>query len=176
LTTSKSLAKPYARSLFELSSTKAERDQWKQRLEALATAFADHSVVLAVTRLGSVKAVEWLKSALGAKLDDASYSLLAMLVENDRLSSLADIRDAFSDLLLEQEGVGELYVTSAVALSDKERGSALTMFETLFKKKLVPHYEVDPGIQGGLVGRVGDLVYDGSLKGSLEKMRENLIY
>jgi F-type H+-transporting ATPase subunit delta len=126
--------------------------------------------------MGAVKAVEWLKAAVGAKLDEASYSLLALLIENNRLSSLGDIRGAFSGLLLEEEGLGELYVTSAVSLTEKERAGALAMFETLFKKKLIPHYEIDPVIQGGLVGRVGDLVYDGSLRGSLEKMRENLIH
>ena len=43
---------------------------------------------------------------------------------------------------------GELYVASAVNLSEKERAGALSMFETLFKKKLIPHYEIDPAIQG----------------------------
>ena len=50
-----------------------------------------------------MKAIEWLKSTVGAKLDEASYPLLAMLIENGRLSSLGDIRDAFSDRILEEE-------------------------------------------------------------------------
>lgn len=176
MTTSKSLAKPYARSLFELASTKADRDQWKQRLEALETVFSDRAVVRAVTRQGPAKGIEWLKAAVGGKLDDASYALLALLIENGRLASVGDLRATFADLLIEQEGLGELYVTSAVKLSDAEKANAQKMFEKLFKKKLIPHYQVDPAIQGGLIGQVGDLVYDGSLRGSLEKMRENLIH
>ena len=176
MTTSKSFAKPYARSLFELASTKAERDQWKQRLETLDTVFQDPAVRRAVIRQGTANAAAWLKSVVGDKLDGHSYALLAVLLENGRLSSLGDIRVTFSELLIEQEGFGELTVTSAVALSEAERGRAVEMFEKLFKKKLIPQFRIDPVIRGGLVGQVGDLVYDGSLRGSLEKMRENLIH
>ncbi len=176
MTTSKSFAKPYAKSLFELAVTKLDRGLWLHRLQVLDKVFQDPVVAQTIAKLGAASAVEWLKTVVGDKLDDPAYALLAVLVQNKRLSSLGDIRTKFADLLVELHGFGVLYVTSAVALSDAERASALEMFEKLFKKKLIPHYKVDPLIRGGLVGRVGDLVYDGSLKGSLEKMRENLIH
>jgi F-type H+-transporting ATPase subunit delta len=69
----------------------------------------------------------------------------------------------------------KLLQLSAVELQDDERASVLAMFEKQFGEKLIPHYRTDPAIRGGVIGRVKDLVYDGSLRGSLDKLRENLI-
>lgn len=172
---SKSFAKPYARALFELAEDKIQRGLWLHRLQVLDKVFQDQEVLRAVSRMPSGEAVAWLQAALGDGLDGGTYALLAVLIENRRLTSLGDIRLHFGDLMVELHGFGVLQVTSAVALTDEERATALTMFEGLFQQKLIPHYHVDPVIRGGLVGQVNDLVYDGSLKGSLEKLRENLI-
>ena len=172
---SKSFAKPYAKALFELSTDKVERGVWLNRLQILDKVFQDHSIRRSVGRMPSARAIAWLKVALKDGVDDQTYALLALLLENRRLDSITDIRIHFADLMVELHGFGVLHVTSAVALGDDERTKALTAFEGLFQRKLIPHYRVDPLIRGGLVGRVNDLVYDGSLKGSLEKLRENLI-
>ena len=173
---SKSFAKPYARALFELSTDKILRGLWLHRLQVLDRVFQEADVARAVTQMTSGEAVSWLKSVLGDGIDDDAYALLALLLENKRLTSLGAIRLRFADLMVEFHGFGVLQVTTAVVLSDEERAQALTVFEGLFKQKLIPHYHVDPLIRGGLVGQVNDLVYDGSLKGSLEKLRENLIH
>ena len=172
---SKSFAKPYAKALFELSTDKIERGVWLNRLQILDKVFQDPVVHRVATKLHSNQAIAWLKEVLGDGIDDPSYALLAILLENRRLSSITDIRIQFADLMVELHGFGVLRVTSAITLSDDERAKALTMFEGLFEQKLIPHYRVDPLIRGGIMGQVKDLVYDGSLKGSLEKLRGYLI-
>lgn len=172
---SKSFAKPYARALFELSADKIERGLWLHRLQVLDKVFLDKEIFQVVTRMPAAEAVSWLQSVLGDGVDEQAYALLAILLENRRLSSITDIRIHFADLMVELHGFGVLHVTTAVVLTDEERAKALTLFEGLFKQKLIPHYHADSLIRGGMVGQVDDLVYDGSLKGSLEKLRENLI-
>ena len=172
---SRSFAKPYAKALFELAADKIERGLWLHRLQVLDRVFQDPAIRRAVSHLQPGKAIGWLKNLLKDGVDDGAYSLLALLIENKRLSSISDIRIQFADLMVELHGFGVLRVTTAVSLDDAERAKALTLFESLFKQKLIPHFHVDPLIRGGMVGQVNDLVYDGSLKGSLEKLRENLI-
>jgi F-type H+-transporting ATPase subunit delta len=176
LSVSKSFAKPYAKALFEMSTDKVERGLWLHRLQVLDKVFQDDEVRKAVERMHPGEAVVWLQETLKDGIDDMAYALLALLLENRRLTSLTDIRVHFADLMVELHGFGVLRVTSSVVLDDSERAKALTVFESLFQQKLIPHYRVDPLIRGGLMGRVNDLVYDGSLKGSLEKLRENLIH
>ncbi len=172
---SKSFAKPYARALFELASDKIERGLWLHRLQVLDKVFQDPVIAKAATQQHSGRAIAWLKETLGDGIDDPTYALLALLLENKRLGSIPDIRAQFADLMVEMHGFGVLRVTTAVALTDEERAKTLTVFEKLFEQKLIPHYRVDPLIRGGVMGQVKDLVYDGSLKGSLEKMRGYLI-
>ena len=176
LALSKSFAKPYAKALFELSTDKVERGHWLHRLQVLDKVFQDPLVFEAVNVMPPTQALSWLKDILKEGVDDAAYALLALLLENHRLSSLGNIRTYFANLMVEFHGFGVLKVTSAVPLSDEEKAQSLASFERLFKQKLIPHYKVDPLIRGGLMGQVNDLVCDGSLKGSLEKLRENLIH
>ena len=173
---SKSFAKPYAKALFELASDKIERGLWLHRLQVLDKVFQDPVVHRLATHTHSTQALAWLKETLGDGLDGPSYALIALLLENRRLSSISDIRIHFADLMVELHGFGVLRVTTAVTLTDEERARTLTLFEGLFRQKLIPHYRTDPLIRGGIVGRVKDLVYDGSLKGSLEKLRGYLIH
>jgi F-type H+-transporting ATPase subunit delta len=121
------------------------------------------------------KAILWLKSFLKDGIDDQSYALLALLLQYKRLASITDIRLEFADRMVELHGFGVLHVTSAVDLNDAEHQRLLQVFEGLFKRKLIPHFRVDSSLRGGVVARVNDLVYDGSLRGSLDKLRENLI-
>ena len=172
---SKSLAKPYARALFELAADKIERGLWLHRLQVLDKVFQDPEIHEVATKVHSNNAIAWLKEVLGDGIDKPTYALLALLLENRRLSSLTDIRMQFADLMVELHGFGVLRVTSAIPLTDAERAKALTLFEGLFQQKLIPHYRVDPLIRGGIMGQVKDLVYDGSVKGSLEKLRGYLI-
>jgi len=175
LSVSKSFAKPYARALFELATDKIERGLWLHRLQVLDKVFQEPAILRAITAMHPVDGLAWLKEILGDGIDEPAYALLALLLENRRLTSITDIRVHFADLMVELHGFGVLRVTTAVALGDSERAEALSVFESLFKQKLIPHYRVDPLIRGGMMGQVDDLVYDGSLKGSLEKLRENLI-
>jgi len=171
----RSFAKPYARALFELAVDNVQRGLWMHRLQVLERVFEDPQVGAAVSRKAPLEAVQWLVSILGEGLEKESYALLAILLENRRLSLLKDIRIAFADLTVERHGLGVLYVTTAVALDDQQRAEALAAFEKVFRQKLIPHYRVDSLVRGGMVGQVNDLVFDGSLKGSLEKLRENLL-
>lgn len=175
MSASKAIAKPYARALFELATDKIQRGQWLHRLQVLGMVFQDREIQKVVGRMPPTRALEWLRSVLGDGIDAESWSLLALLLQYKRLNSIGDIRFQFADLMVELHGFGVLFVTSAVKLDDAEHFRLLQVFEGMYKQKLIPHFRVDPVIRGGVVGRVKDLVYDGSLRGSLDKLRENLI-
>jgi len=175
LATSQSIAKPYARALFELCADKIQRGVWLHRLQILDKVFQDQTILRVVESLSPNQAVAWLRDLVGDALDPQAFALLALLIENRRLGSLGDIRTRFAYLMVEFHQFGVLHVTSAIPLGDLEKAHAHQTFEKVFARKLIPHFHVDPIIRGGLVGQVDDLVYDGSVKGSLEKLRENLI-
>jgi F-type H+-transporting ATPase subunit delta len=66
-------------------------------------------------------------------------------------------------------------VTSAQALTDAQRGLLQSEFEKLTGKKVNADFQVDDSLIGGAITRIGSTVYDGSVKGQLEKLRRKLI-
>jgi F-type H+-transporting ATPase subunit delta len=79
------------------------------------------------------------------------------------------------ELELDQRmGFAEAEVTSARELSDAERGSLESDLAKLTGKKIRARYAQDKGILGGAVVRMGSTIYDGSVRGKLERMQAAL--
>ena len=72
-------------------------------------------------------------------------------------------------------GFAEAQITSARALGDAEKREFETQVEKLTGKKVRARYEQDASLLGGAVVQVGSTIYDGSVKGQLEKIREQLV-
>jgi F-type H+-transporting ATPase subunit delta len=65
-------------------------------------------------------------------------------------------------------------VTSARELSGDERRDMETQMERLTGKKVRAHYAIDIKLLGGAMVRLGSTIYDGSVRGQLQKMKERL--
>ena len=109
-----------------------------------------------------------------APLQGPVSKLLLFLAERGRLALLSDILDQYRQRLLELRKVVRAEVTTAVPL-DEERIKALgRALRALTGRDVTMATRVDPGIIGGVVTRIGSVVYDGSVKRQLERLRETL--
>ena len=99
-------------------------------------------------------------------------NLVAVLIDHRRIQFLGRITDQLEKELDARLGFAEAQVTSVRELSDVERRSLEAQIRKLTGKKVRAHYELDPSLLGGAVVRVGSTIYDGSVKGQLEKIRE----
>jgi F-type H+-transporting ATPase subunit delta len=100
--------------------------------------------------------------------------LLVMLAERDRLALFGDLLEAYRQRLLDHQNVVRAEVTTAMPLEagraqDIERSLARATGRTV---QLSTH--VDPAIVGGIVARVGSVVYDGSVANQLQRMKAKL--
>ena len=80
----------------------------------------------------------------------------------------------FEHELNQRLGFVEAEITSARELSEKERRALETRMEKVTGKKLRPEYSRDESILGGAIVKVGSTIYDGSVAGQLEEIRERL--
>jgi F-type H+-transporting ATPase subunit delta len=109
-----------------------------------------------------------------ASLQPVVAKLLLMLAERDRLVILPDVADVFDARLMEHQNVVRANIVTAVALpSDRVSALAAGLTRATGRNVLV-ETQVDPGIIGGAVARIGGTVYDGSITRQLERMRETL--
>jgi F-type H+-transporting ATPase subunit delta len=99
-------------------------------------------------------------------------NLVAVLIDHRRVQFLARIVEQLKKELDARMGFAEANITSARELDDAEKRALEAQIERVTGKKVRAQFGLDAALLGGAVVRVGSTIYDGSVKGQLEKMRE----
>lgn len=101
-------------------------------------------------------------------------NFIAVLIDHRRIAMLDDIVRQFETELDAQLGFAEVEVSSARELSVKEKQELEARVEQMTGKKVRASYKSNPELLGGVMVKVGSTIYDGSVRGQLEKMRQEL--
>jgi len=99
-------------------------------------------------------------------------NLVAVLIDHRRITFLERITQQLEKELDARLGFAEAQVTSARELGDAEKRALETQIEKVTGKKVRAHFGLDAALLGGAVVRVGSTIYDGSVKGQLERIKE----
>jgi F-type H+-transporting ATPase subunit delta len=99
-------------------------------------------------------------------------NLIAVLIDHRRTHSLARIIEQLEKELDARLGFAEAQITSARELADAEKRSLEAQIQKVTGKKVRAHFGLDSSLLGGAVVRVGSTIYDGSVKGQLERIKE----
>ncbi|HWE84273.1 MAG TPA: ATP synthase F1 subunit delta [Terracidiphilus sp.] len=102
-------------------------------------------------------------------------NFIAILIRNDRIAHVHEVADAYRAELQERQGIRRAEIVTARELSEPERNVLLDGVGKLAGAKIQATFKLDPALLGGTVVRIGSTVYDGSVKGRLERLREELI-
>ena len=100
---------------------------------------------------------------------------LRVMARHGRLDCVRDVRIAFRKLLNELRGRVEVVVRVAAAVSDAELQQIAAKLRSMLKKEVVLKVEVRPEILGGIIVKVGDTLYDGSVVAKLDQMRSKAL-
>ena len=101
-------------------------------------------------------------------------NLLAVLIDNDRIAHVAEVAAEWRRILQEQQGIRPAEIVTARELSKEERDALVAEVAKLAGAKIDASFKLDESILGGTVVRIGSTVYDGSVRGRLERLRETL--
>jgi F-type H+-transporting ATPase subunit delta len=102
-------------------------------------------------------------------------NFVAVLTDNRRLPLFSEILKQVEQELNDRQGFAEAQVSTARQLGDPEKLMLEAEIARLTGKKVRARYEQDATLLGGAVVQVGSTIYDGSVKGQLEKIREQLV-
>jgi F-type H+-transporting ATPase subunit delta len=168
-------AKRYARAAFELATERAEAAAWTTALEQMGEFMRDAEVrrVLENTRVAQDAKQQLINAALG-DLPPLPLNLARLLVRKSRTALAADIVTEFKRLVEEAQGVAHARATTAVALSEADRGALARRLQERTGRQIVLETEVDPRLVGGVVIQIGDRLVDASTRARLEALRESL--
>jgi F-type H+-transporting ATPase subunit delta len=101
-------------------------------------------------------------------------NLLAVLISNDRMAHIAEVAAAYRRILQEQSGIRPAEIVTARELGSDERAALVAEVGKLAGAKIDASFKLDKSILGGAVVRIGSTVYDGSVRGRLDRLKETL--
>jgi F-type H+-transporting ATPase subunit delta len=115
--------------------------------------------------------------AIAAHLESTRQvrNFIAVLTDNRRLPLFSEILKQLEQELNERQGFAEAQVSSARQLSDPEKNMLEAEITKMTGKRVRARYQQDDTLLGGAVVQVGSTIYDGSVKGQLEKIRQQLV-
>ncbi|MFO8033495.1 MAG: ATP synthase F1 subunit delta [Desulfohalobiaceae bacterium] len=174
------IAKRYARALFAIGQEKGseELSKYGQELAALAEVLRTFPKLVRIFRNPVIKAQD-KKTILAKILDNVEIGQVVrnfcnFLADKERLGSFQAIQEYYQTLLDEHQGIMRGELVTAIKLTKDRQEKTTKDLEERLQQKLVLDYETDKNILGGVVLKVGDKVYDASLKAQLDRMKENI--
>lgn len=101
-------------------------------------------------------------------------NLLAVLIQNDRIGNVVDVAASYRSILQRQLGIRPAEISTARELNAEERNSLVGELSRVAGTKIDPSFKLDSSILGGAVVRIGSTVYDGSVRGRLDRLKQAL--
>jgi F-type H+-transporting ATPase subunit delta len=98
-------------------------------------------------------------------------NILLLLVEKNRMGYLPDITALYQELVDEAAGRARVKLVTAYDVSKKKLEELTRGLQDMVGKQVIVEVETDPSLIGGVVARIGGMVYDGSIKAQLERLR-----
>jgi F-type H+-transporting ATPase subunit delta len=127
----------------------------------------------AVPAAQKIEILDKLNAKLG--LQKELRNLLAVLISNGRIDQVAEVAAAYRRILQAQLGIRPAEIVTARELGAEEREKLVAEVGQLAGAKVEASFKLDKTILGGAVVRIGSTVYDGSVRGRLDRLKEALI-
>lgn len=169
----------YARAFVDVAvADKLDPNQTLQELRTIADTARDSAPLRKVWESPAIPAEQkrGLLDAI-AKREGISRlvrNFIAVLIDHRRIGLLEEITKDFEEELYARLGFTEAEITSARELSENEKRILESQVEKLTGKKVRARYQRDETLLGGAVVQIGSTIYDGSVKGQLERIRQEL--
>jgi F-type H+-transporting ATPase subunit delta len=169
-------ARRYAEAAFELALRDESLDRWREDLESAAEMLAEPNVARVIDNpaVPLAERRELASRLLAKRISEPSLRLVDLLVSRGRAELLPRVASEYGRLLARHRGIVPAVVTSAVDLTKAEASAIRDRVEAMAGAKVDLTAQVDPSIIGGIMIQVGDRLLDDSVRGRLERLRNQL--
>jgi F-type H+-transporting ATPase subunit delta len=168
-------ARRYAEAAFEIGLADRTLDAWARDLDRLRDALADEELRTLVEHPAVPFAAKErvLRRVAGDVLPEA-LNLVLLMVRRGRPGGIGRMVEHFGDLLRRHRGVARAEVRTALPLDDAQRTAIVDRLHELTGDEIEINEVVDESLIGGITVRIGDRLYDASVRNRLERLRARL--
>ena len=146
-----------------------------KRLLALIKSSRDLELFFQNPSIGKSKKRTALNELFSAMVDDITLRFILLLVEKSRENIIRDIIEQFGHMVDDKMGIVRAEVRSAVELEGKQETALKKQLEGYTGMKVVITYSLDRKLQGGFLARLGDTVFDASVRRQLELLEKKFM-
>ncbi len=173
------VADRYARALVEVIASTGNYREMLSELEDFSAAYRQSIELREVCETPAVVMTQKLSvlQAIAGRMGSSHVTLnfLRVLMTHYRFPLLGEILQAFRNLAYARLGIVRVKISSASDLSNEERETLRGRFNQLTQKQSELEFHLNGDLIGGLVAQIGSTVYDGSIRGHLDRIRETLV-
>ena len=170
-------ARRYAEAAFEVAQRDGTVETWRSELDAAGEIAADDQVgrMLGNPAVALETRTEMAESIFGKTVSKPVLNLIGLMLRRGRIEQLPRVAAEFRRLDNARQGITLATATSAAPLSPDEVQALTARMEELTGGRVELDLRTDPSLLGGLVVRIGDRLIDGSVRGRLERLRNQLV-
>ena len=172
-----SAARRYAEAAFQVAERDGTVDAWRRELEAASTIVAVPAIghTLANPAIALETRATAVETTFGGVVSRPVSNLIQLMLRRGRIEDLPRVAAEFRRLDNARQGITIATATTAAPLSGDELTALTTRLEAFTGGHIELDVKVDPSLLGGIVVQVGDRLIDGSVRGRLERLRNQLV-
>lgn len=176
---SRRIANRYARALADVAIERDEAEKVRDELKQFAALFAPETIAMQALTAPGVPLAQ-RQAALEAILErtkplSATANFLRLLLKNHRFGHLAEITGAFEEELDRRNGIVRAEIEIAHELDERLRQELVAALESASGRRIRAVWRIVPDLIGGFRANVANTVFDGSVRGQLDRLREELL-
>lgn len=171
------IARPYAKAVFEIAAQEKTIAAWAELLQ-LAAFVIKQPIVQALLddpRITAQQCCLFLMNVCKAKLTEQSENFFKLLTNHDRFAVIPAIAELFEKYRAEQERIATVNVKSVLPLSKEEQERLSQNLKKRLQREVILECHIDSSLIGGLLIQADDLVIDGSIRGKLTRLQTELL-
>lgn len=170
------IARPYAEAVFARAEASDKLDSWSDILSFLAQVAEEPAIagVIADPMFDQGHLSQLMLSIGEGHLDEEGQNLVKLLVQNGRLPVVPEIVGVYEHLRAESQRTLKVHICSAYPLDSAEEEKIAAALKAKLGREITITSEEDPELIGGVHIRAGDMVIDGSVRGQLQQLANEL--
>ncbi|MBI6548137.1 F0F1 ATP synthase subunit delta [Xenorhabdus lircayensis] len=169
------VARPYAKAAFDFAVEHQSLEHWQSMLEFVAEVTRNEQVgELLSGSLAPETLAKTFITLCGEQVDTHAQNFIRIMAENGRLLVLPEVFQQFIQLRASLESTIDVEVISASELNEQQQAKISAAMEKRLSRKVKLNCKIDKSVIAGVVIRAGDMVIDGSIRGRLDRLTDDL--